>query len=212
MTSNASRRPERQASTSAVSSRSPNATSAGAPPATDRAFSPSTTGSAARSRHARFALGCHVPGIDHARDCAIWPSTFGLDQPPLLKVKPKSGQRAAVVISSVRLTFAFLLRIVLCRTQEREGRRRTYHASTHQTAARDSRLPERVHPAARVCPEPGGNRPALRPLFARDGAQTSDQPAGKRVHQARLESQPFGRDGADADRRARSGATAARVC
>src|SRR5712691_11836918 len=136
MTSNASRRPARQASTSAVSSRSPNATSAGAPPATDRAFPPSTTGSAARSRHARFAWGCHVPGIDHARDCAIWPSTGGLDQPPLPKVKPKRGQSAAVVISSVLLTFAFLLRIVLS-DLEREGLEGgAHHASTHQTAAR----------------------------------------------------------------------------
>src|SRR5438876_4851354 len=152
MTSNASRRPARQASTSAVSSRSPNATSAPGPRATDRIFSPSTTGFAARSRHARFAWGCHVPGIDHARDCAIWPSPLGLDQPPLLKVKRKPGQRAAVAISSVLLTFAFLLRIVLCRSQEQEGLEGgAHHASTHQTAARDSRLPERVHPAARVC-------------------------------------------------------------
>src|SRR5437773_3538149 len=192
MTSIASRRPARQALTNAVSSRLPNATSAGAASAVDGVFSPSLTGSAARSRLARFAWDCHVPGIDHARDCAIWAVYSGLDQTPLIKVTPKG-------ISSVLLTFAFLLRIVALQIvgERLEGRRRT-HASTHQTAARDSRLPERIHPAARVRAEPGGNRAALRPLFARHGAQTSDQPAGERVHQAGVESQPVGRDGADA--------------
>ena len=74
-------------------------------------------------------------------------------------------------------------------------------ASAHQTSARNPRLPERIHPAARVRPEPRGNRSALRPFFARDRAQAPHEPAGEGVHQARLEPQPIGRDGPGTQRR-----------
>src|SRR5882724_2157230 len=102
------------------------------------------------------------------------------------------------------LTFAFLLRIVT----------NTYEvpdASSHKTAARDTRLSERVHHSARICAESRGNRAALRPLFARHGAQAPDEPPGERLHQTRLEPEPIGGNGADADGRPRGRAADARL-
>ena len=66
-------------------------------------------------------------------------------------------------------------------------------ATAHQASARDSGLPQRVHPAARLRAEPRGNRPPLQPLVARHGAQAPHQPAGEGLHPPRLESQPLGR-------------------
>ena len=102
------------------------------------------------------------------------------------------------------LTFAFLLRIV-------PPFWRGADASTDETAARNPRLPERIHHPARLRAEPRRDRPTLRPFFARDRPQAPDQPAGKGLHQARVESEPIGRDGSDANRRTRCRVAAARL-
>src|SRR5262245_58474600 len=54
-------------------------------------------------------------------------------------------------------------------------------ASAYETAAGNPRLPERVHPTTRLCAEPRGNWPQIRPLVARDGAQAPHEPPGKRL-------------------------------
>ena len=65
--------------------------------------------------------------------------------------------------------------------------------------------------AARLRAKPRGNRSPLRAVFARDGPQAPDEPAGERLHQAGVEPEPVRRDGADAHRRTRRRAAAARV-
>src|SRR5262249_56769100 len=102
----------------------------------------------------------------------------------------------------LRLSFAYTF------ASTRGGR----HAPAHETPARDSRLPQRVHPAARLCAKPGGDRTPLRALLARHGAQAPHEPAGQRFHQAGLEPQPIGRDGAHANRCAGDRASAVRLC
>src|SRR5580765_1772979 len=92
------------------------------------------------------------------------------------------------------------------------ARREEGHAPAHETATRDSRLPERVHPAARLCAEPRGNRSPVWALLAGHGSQTPYEPAGQGLHQARLEPQPLGRAGADTDGRPRDRASPPRVC
>src|SRR5688500_903995 len=62
-------------------------------------------------------------------------------------------------------------------------------AAAHKTPARNSRLPERIHRAAWVRPQPRRNRQALHAVLARDSAQAPDQSAGKGLHPPRLEPQ-----------------------
>src|SRR6185295_16062221 len=83
------------------------------------------------------------------------------------------------------------------------------YAPAHQTATRDPGLPQRVHPAARLRAEPRGDRQEVRSLVAGDRAQAPDESPGQGLHQARVESEPVGRDGADPCRRARRRAAAA---
>src|SRR3954471_17045481 len=92
-------------------------------------------------------------------------------------------------ISSFRNPFDFRLSFAYSGAHWRS------HAPAHQTAARDFRLPERVHSAERLRAEPRGNRAPLRPLFAGYGAQAPDEPAGEGLHQASLEPQQVCRDG-----------------
>ena len=94
------------------------------------------------------------------------------------RIRP--GERPPKLLDHTRLTFAFPLHIV------------RQHAAIDQAAARDPRLPERLHPAARVRAEPGGDRPPVRPVVAGDGAQAPDEPGGKGLHQAGVEPQPLG--------------------
>src|SRR5438552_4225250 len=114
------------------------------------------------------------------------------------------------------LTFAFLLRIVL-QFRSGMGLSRPFQgerpdASAHETAARDLRLPQRIHPAARLRAEPRGDRPSLWAFVARHGAQTPDEPTGERLYQTSLEPQSFGGDGAGADGRPRRRAAPSRLC
>src|ERR1700730_9019509 len=110
------------------------------------------------------------------------------------------------------LTFAFLLRRLSDEWTTKGFSQRGTHASTNQAAAGNPRLPERVHRSARIRSEPRGNRPAFRPLFARDGPQAPHEPSGEGVHQARVEPQPIGRDDSDENGRARHRASASRLC
>ena len=120
----------------------------------------------------------------------------------------RKGMRTAPNRIAIPLTFAFLLRIVGVSAILRP---RSENASAYETPAGNPRLPERVHPAARLCAEPRRNRPPFRPLFARDGAQAPHEPAGKGLHQAGVEPEPVGGDGPDPDRRPRGRAAAARL-
>src|SRR5215470_3058384 len=79
----------------------------------------------------------------------------------------------ATVHGLICLIFAFPLRILS------PGLRGGPYAPAHETAARDSRLPQRVHPAARLRAEPRGNRASVRPLLAGHGAQAPHEPAGE---------------------------------
>src|SRR5688572_19567783 len=65
-------------------------------------------------------------------------------------------------------------------------------APIDQTATRDPRLPERVHPAARIRAESRGDRTEVQPVVTRDGAQAPHEPPGKRIHPPRLEPQSIG--------------------
>ena len=93
----------------------------------------------------------------------------------------------------------------------RLDRQEVRRASAHETSARNPGLPQRVHPAARVRPEPRGNRAPLQPVVAGHGAQAPHEPPGKGLHPPRLEPQPIGGGRADAGRRPRARAAAARL-
>ena len=74
-------------------------------------------------------------------------------------------------------------------------------ATSHQATTGNPGLPERIHRTTRLCPESRRDRPALRSVFARHGAQAPDQSPGQGGHQTGVEPEPVRRTGPDANGR-----------